>query len=169
MKKEPGRLDWEGARARLRRIQDSIERMETPTAEELLRVHKARAAHFARAAECLDRLQTEDELIVFRLGGERYAFEVAEVTEVLPEPKVATAPGAPPSPSEPPPRRSSSVVTLDIAMRQHIETALRATQGRVEGAYGAAKLLAINPHTLRARMKKLGIDWSAFRQPPSVA
>jgi hydrogenase-4 transcriptional activator len=64
---------------------------------------------------------------------------------------------------------SSSVATLDAAMRQHIEAALRATQGRVEGAYGAAKLLAINPHTLRARMRKLGIDWSNFRQPPSVA
>ena len=65
--------------------------------------------------------------------------------------------------------RSPSVATLDAAMRQHIEAALRATQGRVEGAYGAAKLLAINPHTLRARMRKLGIDWSNFRQPPSVA
>jgi hydrogenase-4 transcriptional activator len=65
--------------------------------------------------------------------------------------------------------RSAAVATLDAAMRQHIEAALRATQGRVEGAYGAAKLLAINPHTLRARMRKLGIDWSNFRQPPSVA
>jgi hydrogenase-4 transcriptional activator len=65
--------------------------------------------------------------------------------------------------------RSSSVDTLDAAMRRHIEVALRSCQGRVEGAYGAAKLLAINPHTLRARMRKLGIDWTAFRQPPSVA
>ena len=65
--------------------------------------------------------------------------------------------------------RSTSVATLDVAMRAHIESALRATQGRVEGAYGAAKLLAINPHTLRARMRKLDIEWSAFRQPPSVA
>jgi transcriptional regulator with GAF, ATPase, and Fis domain len=65
--------------------------------------------------------------------------------------------------------RSTSVATLDVAMRAHIEAALRATQGRVEGACGAAKLLAINPHTLRARMRKLKIDWSAFRQPPSVA
>jgi hypothetical protein len=27
-------------------------------------------------------------------------------------------------------------------------------------------LLAINPHTLRARMRKLGIDWRRFRRPP---
>jgi hydrogenase-4 transcriptional activator len=65
--------------------------------------------------------------------------------------------------------RPTPVATLDVAMREHIETALRACQGRVEGAFGAAKLLGINPHTLRARMRKLKIDWSAFRQPPSVA
>lgn len=38
-----------------------------------------------------------------------------------------------------------------------------ATQGRVEGPHGAANLLRINPHTLRARMRKLGIDWKRFR------
>jgi hypothetical protein len=24
--------------------------------------------------------------------------------------------------------------------------------------------LGINPHTLRARMRKLGVDWAAFRE-----
>ena len=43
-----------------------------------------------------------------------------------------------------------------------------ATRGRVEGPRGAARLLAINPHTLRARMRKLKIDWSAFRESESV-
>jgi transcriptional regulator with GAF, ATPase, and Fis domain len=56
-----------------------------------------------------------------------------------------------------------SLVPLNEAMRQHIEAALRATRGRVEGGQGAARLLAMNPHTLRARMRKLGIDWAAFR------
>jgi transcriptional regulator with GAF, ATPase, and Fis domain len=55
------------------------------------------------------------------------------------------------------------IETLDDAMRQHIESALRATHGRVEGRSGAAQLLAINPHTLRARMRKLGIKWARFR------
>jgi transcriptional regulator with GAF, ATPase, and Fis domain len=58
---------------------------------------------------------------------------------------------------------ANGFLTLDEAMRQHIELALKRTQGRVEGAYGAAKLLKINPHTLRARMRKLKIDWQAFR------
>ena len=48
-------------------------------------------------------------------------------------------------------------------MRSHIEAAPRATHGRVEGRYGAARILGINPHTLRARMRKLKIDWSVFR------
>jgi hydrogenase-4 transcriptional activator len=53
--------------------------------------------------------------------------------------------------------------TLDEAMRHHIESALARTRGKIEGPTGAAALLAINPHTLRARMRKLGIRWSAFR------
>jgi transcriptional regulator with GAF, ATPase, and Fis domain len=48
-------------------------------------------------------------------------------------------------------------------MQRHIEAALTATAGRIEGPHGAARLLAINPHTLRARMRKLGIDWKRFR------
>ena len=45
--------------------------------------------------------------------------------------------------------RPGRVATLNEAMRAHIEVALRATRGRVEGSRGAARLLQINPHTLR--------------------
>jgi transcriptional regulator with GAF, ATPase, and Fis domain len=48
-------------------------------------------------------------------------------------------------------------------MRRHIEAALRETYGRIEGPHGAARLLRINPHTLRARMRKLAISWREFR------
>jgi hydrogenase-4 transcriptional activator len=61
--------------------------------------------------------------------------------------------------------RRSQIVSLNEAMRQHIETALRAAHGRVEGPRGAARVLGINPHTLRARMRKLKINWAAFREP----
>jgi len=53
---------------------------------------------------------------------------------------------------------------LDIVIRRHIEAALAETHGRVEGRFGAAGLLRINPHTLRARMRKLKIDWQSFRR-----
>ncbi|MBK8164601.1 MAG: sigma-54-dependent Fis family transcriptional regulator [bacterium] len=55
------------------------------------------------------------------------------------------------------------IAPLDEAMARHIRAALAAAQGRIEGPFGAAKLLRINPHTLRARMRKLGIDWKSFR------
>ena len=55
------------------------------------------------------------------------------------------------------------ITTLDQAMAEHIRRALHATHGRIEGPKGAARLLGINPHTLRARMRKLGIDWPQFR------
>jgi transcriptional regulator with GAF, ATPase, and Fis domain len=56
-----------------------------------------------------------------------------------------------------------TIEPLDLVMKRHIEAALRATHGRVEGPYGAARLLRINPHTLRARMRKLRVDWRGFR------
>ena len=55
------------------------------------------------------------------------------------------------------------VIELNEVMVHHIERALQASGGRVEGINGAASLLKINPHTLRARMRKLGIDWTRFR------
>ena len=59
-----------------------------------------------------------------------------------------------------PPRH---VEALDVVIKRHIETALTESQGRIEGPFGAARLLQINPHTLRARMRKLKINWGTFR------
>lgn len=54
-------------------------------------------------------------------------------------------------------------LSLDDAMRAHIESALSLTSGRIEGRGGAADLLGLNPHTLRGKMRKLRIDWNVFR------
>ena len=54
-------------------------------------------------------------------------------------------------------------LTLEQALVRHIETALAATQGQVEGERGAAKLLGMNPNTLRSKMRRLGIQWNRFR------
>jgi transcriptional regulator with GAF, ATPase, and Fis domain len=59
----------------------------------------------------------------------------------------------------------ATIEPLEVVMRRHIEAALRQTLGRVEGPHGAARLLLINPHTLRARMRKLKIDRRQFRPP----
>ncbi len=55
------------------------------------------------------------------------------------------------------------IETLDRAMARHIERALEACRGKVEGREGAAAILGINPHTLRSRMRKLGVEWSRYR------
>jgi hydrogenase-4 transcriptional activator len=62
-----------------------------------------------------------------------------------------------------PARSDEGFFTLDEAMARHIERALEETHGRIEGKGGAADLLDINPHTLRSRMKKLGVNWGRFR------
>jgi transcriptional regulator with GAF, ATPase, and Fis domain len=59
------------------------------------------------------------------------------------------------------------VLSLDAAMKQYIEKVLALTEGRIEGRRGTAALLKINPHTLRARMRKLGIEWANFRPKES--
>ena len=62
------------------------------------------------------------------------------------------------------PQSSSGIEPLDAVIRRHIESALAETHGRIEGPHGAARALRINPHTLRARMRKLKIDWRAYRR-----
>ncbi|MFV8755872.1 sigma-54 interaction domain-containing protein [Nannocystaceae bacterium ST9] len=80
------------------------------------------------------------------------------------------ASGPSPSPSQRPRSeatpiapRPAALSTLDEAMRAHIETVLTMCEGRIEGPRGAARILDINPHTLRSRMRKLGLDWQRFR------
>ncbi len=44
-----------------------------------------------------------------------------------------------------------------------IRAALARCLGRIEGPFGAAAALGVNPHTLRARMRRLGIEWGEYR------
>jgi len=47
---------------------------------------------------------------------------------------------------------------LDEVMKSHIRKALDQCHGRIEGEKGAARLMNINPSTLRKKMRKLGIS-----------
>ncbi|OQW33631.1 MAG: Fis family transcriptional regulator [Nitrospira sp. SG-bin1] len=51
----------------------------------------------------------------------------------------------------------TKALTLEEMERQHIRDVLEQTNWRVSGEKGAAKILGLNPTTLEARMKKLGI------------
>ena len=57
---------------------------------------------------------------------------------------------------------AADIEPLEHAIKTHIEAALRATRGRVEGPFGAAAVLKVNPSTLRAKMRRLQIDWRKF-------
>jgi hydrogenase-4 transcriptional activator len=91
--------------------------------------------------------------------------EVAKALGVFPPPRSAL-----PMSDQAPVESSSAVATLlplDAALKQHIEAALTMTYGRVDGPHGAARLLRINPHTLRGKMRKLAINWKQFRSVQS--
>jgi transcriptional regulator with GAF, ATPase, and Fis domain len=96
------------------------------------------------------------------LLGQGRALEVAKALGPAVSPAPARPAAAPESaaPAVAPPEPSAR---LDDAMVRHIEAALARSFGRIEGPFGAARALGINPHTLRARMRKLGIDWRRFR------
>lgn len=71
-----------------------------------------------------------------------------------------------PRPTSPPPTNPTAtapvnsapaVGALEDVERRHIESVLTQTNWMIEGARGAAKILEMNPSTLRSRMQKLGI------------
>jgi len=66
--------------------------------------------------------------------------EISNITETLPS-------GAPPKLSK----------SLEEVEREHITAVFEAAVWKIEGPDGAAKILGLNPSTLRARMKKLGV------------
>lgn len=52
---------------------------------------------------------------------------------------------------------AGAATTLEDLERRHIHEVLRATNWRIEGERGAARILGLNPSTLRGRMRKLGV------------
>ncbi|MGD0516089.1 MAG: sigma 54-interacting transcriptional regulator [Thermoguttaceae bacterium] len=94
--------------------------------------------------------------------GEGKTLEIAKALGVAADQSIPAAEA--PKTKSPSPAAPAGVEPLNATVRRHIEQALALTKGRVEGPHGAAVLLEINPHTLRAKMHKLGIDWKRFRQ-----
>jgi formate hydrogenlyase transcriptional activator len=56
-----------------------------------------------------------------------------------------------------PAKAGTANVSLEEVERRHIESVLYQTNWMIEGERGAAKILNLNPSTLRSRMKNLGI------------
>ncbi len=62
--------------------------------------------------------------------------------------------------------RSAETFVLDEVIAAHMRRVLAHTQGRIEGDGGAAQLMAVNPATLRNRMRKLGIIFGRASRNP---
>ena len=62
-----------------------------------------------------------------------------------------------PALNHPPAAIPEAPVALEDVERRHIEAVLKQTNWMIEGERGAAKILSLNPSTLRSRMQKLGI------------
>ena len=70
---------------------------------------------------------------------------------------------APPAREQPSAAPRDSLAALDEAITAHLKQALRATGGRVDGPHGAARLLRVNASTLRAKLRKHGIEPGDYR------
>ncbi len=58
---------------------------------------------------------------------------------------------------------STKSYNLDEIISQHLSRVLKITNGKINGADGAAALLGVNSSTLRNRMKKLGVSYGRNR------
>jgi DNA-binding NtrC family response regulator len=74
--------------------------------------------------------------------------ELEEPAGLLPAARVRPAPES---------RAGGVPGTLEEIERRHLLEVLEQTRWRIDGSRGAARILNLNPSTLRSRMKKLGI------------
>jgi DNA-binding NtrC family response regulator len=92
------------------------------------------------------------------------ALGVPAASRTIPLQRASGLPSTPPMrPGRPtiPPGRDVSLESMTVA---HIETVLLECHGRIEGPFGAATRLRINPNTLRSRLRKLGVNARKFRR-----
>jgi PAS domain S-box-containing protein len=130
------------------------------------------ARYFAEkyAAKIGKRLARVSRETLERLGAYPWPGNVRELENVIEravilspgpelevEPHLLRAPALPPSPRAEPGDSASDSASLEALQRRHIAKALEQTRGVIEGPNGAARVLGLNPNTLRSRMKKLGI------------
>ena len=78
--------------------------------------------------------------------------------------EVAMALGSTPRPAPPAIVTALPTRTLEQTTSDTVTAALVTSLGRVEGPFGAAATLGVNPHTLQFRLRKLGINPRQFRR-----
>jgi purine-binding chemotaxis protein CheW len=91
MKRE---FDWDGARMRLAEAERVIETALQPSPEKIAEVYRARSLKLAEKPPSPSRHAIEP-VLVFRVGGERYAIAIDQVSEVVPLQTLTPVPGLP--------------------------------------------------------------------------
>jgi DNA-binding NtrC family response regulator len=95
-------------------------------------------------------------------GGE--CLKIAAALGSLDAQPAGASPNGPDSTPAPAAPQTPGDKTIDDVQREHITAALAALHGRIDGQHGVAVRLGIHPSTLRAKMRKLNIDWRSFRR-----
>ncbi len=70
---------------------------------------------------------------------------------------------APENSIEKTPLANNTFLPLDEYIRRYIIQVLEHTKGKIEGKGGCAEILNIHPNTLRAKMRKLNINWRSIK------
>jgi purine-binding chemotaxis protein CheW len=94
--KERPSIDWEAARAAIERSRERLGRAEIST-EDRERIFRQRAEALARPSATLADAAQQRQIMVFRLGEERFALPLSDVSEVISGAVIAPVPGAPAS------------------------------------------------------------------------
>ena len=92
MKRSP--IDWDVVRSRLRSSERALEEAMRESPERIDAVYRQRAARLAKGRSDHTSAGERLKVLVFRLGLERYAIEVAEVAEAIPLERCARVPGS---------------------------------------------------------------------------
>ncbi len=87
--------NWNELKERLQRSAAAVERSLSPAEEQIEAILRRRAERLAHRQEPLPDDAGGVPVLVFALGNERYAIELARVAESLAEPRIARLPGAP--------------------------------------------------------------------------
>ncbi len=91
--KQYATIDWEAIRRRLRTCEEALRDAASPSRDSMRKLLEARATRLAEA-RCTAAAGQELLVLVFRLGSDRFAFEVADVAKVSRLGRCTPIPGA---------------------------------------------------------------------------
>lgn len=92
---ESQRIDWDLARRRLEHAERILQHSAQVSPVEAERIYRERAERIARSVSHGEP-EGAVRILVFSLGGTRFGIMLANVAEVIAQPKISPVPGAPP-------------------------------------------------------------------------